>query len=61
MGKIISKTIKIISKELPPKTDFIIEQIRNKGMEPVRWAIVEIETNELTLNVSGYEINKYHM
>lgn len=53
---IISKTIKIKSDKLPPDVDFIEEQIRLQGLEPVRFAIVEIIENELTLSVSGYEI-----
>ena len=56
MSKIISETIKIISESIPPTTDFIINQIRLNGFEPVRWAIVEIKGNELTLNISGYKI-----
>ena len=53
MNKIISKTIKIISDTMPPKTSFIEEEIIKQGINPVRWAIVKADKNELTLNVSG--------
>ena len=53
MDKIISKTIKIISDSMPPKTSFIEREIKRQGINPVRWAIVEVNGNELTLNVSG--------
>ena len=56
-NSIISKTIKIISPNLPPKVDFVIQEIRKQGLEPIRWAIVEIVENELTISVSGWEIN----
>lgn len=51
--KIISETIKITLDELPPKTAIIEEEIKKQGIEPIRWAIVEVNGNELTLNVSG--------
>lgn len=54
-NKIISKTINITCDELPPEVDFIEKQIRLQGIEPVRWAIVEVSENELTLSVSGYK------
>lgn len=57
MEKIISKTIEIETPELPPKTDFIENEIRNLGFEPIRWAITEVQNNKLTLSVSGYKIN----
>lgn len=56
-NSIISKTIKIISPKLPPEVDFIIQEIKKQGLEPIRWAIVEVSENELMLNVSGWEIN----
>ena len=55
--KIISKTIKINSPKLPPEVNFIEEQIKIQGLEPVRWAIVEIQANELFVSVSGYELS----
>lgn len=57
MEKIISKTIEIKTNELPPKVDFIENEIRNFGFEPVRWAITEVKNNKLTLSVSGYKIS----
>ena len=53
---IISKTLKIKSPKLPPEVDFIIQEIRKQNLEPLRWAIVEVQDNEITLSVSGYEI-----
>ena len=53
---IISKEIKIVSPKMPPEVDFIEQEIKNRGIEPVRWAIVDIEDNKLTLSVSGKNI-----
>ena len=55
MNKIISKTLKIVSDKMPPSTSFIEEEIIKHGINPVRWAIVDIKGNKLTLNVSGYK------
>lgn len=57
MSEVISKTIKIISPNMPPSVDFIEEKIENHGIEALRWAIVEINGNELTICVSGRIIN----
>ncbi len=38
---------------MPPKVSFIEDEIIKNGINPVRWAIVDINNNELTLNVSG--------
>ena len=38
---------------MPPEIEFIEQSIKNEGIDPVRWAIVKIEDNILTLNVSG--------
>ena len=54
--EIISKTITIKTEKLPPSVNFIENEIKKRGLEPVRWAIVEIEKNILTLSVSGYLI-----
>ncbi len=54
-NKIISKTIQIKCDNLPPEVDYIEEQIRIQGLIPVRWAIVDINKNELFVSVSGYE------
>lgn len=52
---IVSKTIKIKVSSLPPKVDFIEEEIKKQGLEPLRWAIVDVDLKncELTLSVSG--------
>ena len=56
MSKVISKTIKIKSEIMPPEVDFIESEIIKSGLEPLRWAIVEVNKKELTLSVSGREI-----
>lgn len=50
---VISKTIKIKTKSLPPQIEFIEQEIIKQGIEPLRWAIVEVENNEITICVSG--------
>ena len=57
MGEIISKTIKIISPNMPPNIDFIEKEIEKQGIEALRWAIVEVSKNELTICASGRIIN----
>ncbi len=57
MSEIISKTIKIISPNMPPKVDFIEKEIVKNNIEPLRWAIVDINENELTISVSGRILN----
>ena len=56
MAEIISKTIKINSPKLPPEIDFIENEIKNQKIEPLRWAIVDIKENTLTLSVSGRKL-----
>ena len=55
-GSIVSETITIKSDKFPPKVDFIEKQIKLQGIEPVRWAIVDVNKDELVLSVSGYII-----
>ena len=55
-SSIISKIIKIKSDKLPPSADFIEQQIKLQGIDPLRWAIVEAEECELSLSVSGFEV-----
>ena len=57
MSEVISKTIKIKTEKLPPEVDFIENEIIKSGLEPLRWAIVEVEDNLLTLSVSGRKLN----
>lgn len=54
---VITKTIKIISPIMPPDVDFIESEIEKQGIEALRWAIVEINENELTICASGRIIN----
>ena len=53
MSEVISKTIKIISPTMPPDVAFIESEIEKQGIEALRWAIVEINENELTICASG--------
>ena len=53
MSEIISKTLKIKVKSLPPDVDFIEQEIEKQGIEALRWAIVDVEDDVLTLFVSG--------
>ena len=57
MDKIISKTIKIKSDKMPPNADFIENEIKKLGFEPIRWAIVEINDKELTINISAQKLD----
>ena len=57
MSEVISKTIKIKVDELPPCIEFIEKEIVKSGLEPLRWAIVEVKGNVLTLSVSGRTIS----
>ena len=50
---VISKTIKIISPNMPPSVEFIENEIEKQGIEALRWAIVEVNNNKLTISVSG--------
>ena len=56
MSEVISKTIKIKTEKLPPEVDFIESEITKSGIEPLRWAIVDVIDNELTLSVSGRKL-----
>jgi len=57
MSEVISKTIKIKTDKLPPDIEFIEKEIIKSGIEPLRWAIVEVEGDILTLSISGRTIN----
>ena len=56
MSEIISKTFKIISPQLPPNVDFIEKEIEKQGLEALRWAIVDVVGNELTISASGRKL-----
>lgn len=56
MNKIITETIKIKCDTLPPKVDFIEKEIKRAGFEVLRYSIVDVKDNELTLSVSGRKI-----
>lgn len=51
--KIVDKIIKIKSDTLLPRADFIEGKIKEYKIEPVRWAIIDVSENELTLSVAG--------
>ena len=56
MSEVISKTLKIKSPNMPPSADFIEQEISKNNIEPLRWAIVDIVENELTISVSGRKL-----
>ncbi len=58
MEEVISKTLKIQTPHLPPRVDFIEKEIESSGIEPLRWAIVDVEDKILTLSVSGRKLSK---
>ncbi len=53
MSKLITKTIKIKSNTMPPNLNFIEEEIAKRGLNSIRWSIVKVENNTLTINVSA--------
>ena len=57
MSEVISKTLEIISPIMPPKIEFIEKEILKNKIEPLRWAIVEIQENRLVLSVSGRKLD----
>ena len=57
MSEVISKTIKVVSPNMPPDVDFIEQEIVKSGLEPLRWAIVDVKDNKLTLSVSGRRLD----
>ena len=56
MNGVISKIIKIQVEKMPPTVEFIENEIIANNIEPLRWAIVEINGTELTISVSGREL-----
>ena len=57
MSDVISKIIKIKTEKLPPEVSFIEEEIVKQGLEPLRWAIIEVKNNELTVSASGRKLS----
>ena len=57
MSEIISTTIELISPTLTPSLNFIEAELLKKQMNPIRWAIVKISENKLTLSVSYLKDN----
>lgn len=56
MSEVVSKTLKIKSSNMPPSVEFIEQEIIKNNFEPLRWAIVDIVENELTISVSGRKL-----
>lgn len=54
--KMADKIFKIKTDKLPPSVDFIENEIKQRGIDPVRWAIIDVKENMLTLSVAGIEI-----
>ena len=50
---IVTKTLKIETPKLPPEVEFIENKIKESGITPLRWAIVDVEDKILTVNASG--------
>ena len=42
---------------MPPKVEFIENEIQKLNREPRRWAIVDIQENELTISFSALTNN----
>ena len=57
MCEVISKIIKIKTDKLPPEVSFIEKEIEKQGIEPLRWAIVEVNNDELIVSVSGRKLS----
>ena len=57
MNEVISKTIKIKADKMPPDVDFIEKEIIKSNLEVLRWAIVDVKENELTVSVSGRKLD----
>ncbi len=53
MSEVISKIIKIKSDKMPPRAEFIEKEIEKQGLEPLRWAIVDVFGCEITVCTSG--------
>ena len=54
--KIVDKIIQIKADSMPPKTEFIEQEIKAQGIDPIRWALIDTKENTLILSVAGYEI-----
>lgn len=52
--KIVDTVLKIKTDTLPPKNSFIEKEIKAQGIDPIRWAVVDVEENILTVSVAGY-------
>jgi len=55
---VISKIIKIKTSNFPPKPEYIEQKIIKSGIEPLRWAIIEVKESEVLVSVSGRELVK---
>lgn len=49
--QIISKLIKI-EATLPADSEFIEQKLKEMGIEPLRWAIVGVDGNTLTISLA---------
>lgn len=50
--KIISKLVEI-KAELPVDNHFIEKRLKEIGIKPLKWAVVNVENNILTLSLTG--------
>lgn len=53
MNEIITKSITIVSDKMPPDNAFIEQELKNRSIKAIRWAITDVNKNELTLSVCG--------
>ena len=58
MSEVISKTLKIKSPVMPPSVDYIEKEIIKNDIEPLRWAIVDVQDEILVVSVSGRKLNQ---
>ena len=57
MSEVVSKIIKIKTPIMPPKVEYIENKIIENNIEPLRWAIIDVKEDLLTLSVSGRNLN----
>jgi len=51
--KLIDTILEVEAQKMPPTVEFVEGFIKSCGIDPIRWAIIEINDNRLTLSVCG--------
>ena len=54
--KIVDRILKIKTPKLPPENAFMEKSIKEAGIDPIRWAVIEVEGDILTVSAAGYEL-----